>query len=53
MYLHHIHVNMFLISHQWLGTPLSVASEKGHLHIVRLLLQRGAMIDTRDEVRQS
>ena len=40
-------------SHQWSDTPLGVASWKGHLHIVRLLLQRGAMIETRDKVRQS
>ena len=40
-------------SHQWSATPLDIASEEGHLHIVRLLLQRGAMIETRDKVRQS
>ena len=53
---HHIHVNMYIFvfdSHQYSDTPLDVAGEKGHLHIVRLLLQRGAMIETRDAVRQS
>ena len=45
-------VPSYLFSHQWLDTPLDVASEEGHLHIVRLLLHRGAMIETRDEVRQ-
>ena len=46
---HHIH----FLSHQWLDTPLNIACQEGHLHIVRLLLQRGAMIETRDKVRQS
>ena len=34
-------------------TPLDIASFRGHLHTVRLLLQRGAVVDSRDEVRQS
>ena len=34
-------------------TPLDRASWCGHLHTVRLLLQRGAVVDSRDDVRQS
>ena len=34
-------------------TPLDVACQEGHLHIVRLLLRRGAKIETRDKVGQS
>ena len=34
-------------------TPLYGASLFGHLHTVRLLLQRGAVVDSRSEVRQS
>jgi hypothetical protein len=32
-------------------TPLSWAAEKGHLGVVQLLVERGADIDTKDDVR--
>ena len=39
------------ISHQDSATPLDRASQYGSLHVVRLLLQRGAKMECRDEVR--
>ena len=34
-----------------MATPLDTASEHGSIHVVRLLLQRGANIENRDKVR--
>ena len=55
-YAYCTHVNKytsFVDSHQFSETPLDGASQYGHLHTVRLLLQRGAKVDSRDRVRQS
>ena len=41
------------ISLQYSQTPLHRASWNGHLHTVRLLLQRGVKMDSRDDVRHS
>ncbi len=32
-------------------TPLHLASEHGRVAVVRLLMQRGAVVDARDKVR--
>ena len=42
-----------VLYHQYQATPLDTASQYGSLHVVRLLLQRGAKIESRDRVRQS
>ena len=38
---------------QYSSTPLDTASCYGSLHVVHVLLQRGAKVDSRDRVRQS
>ena len=50
---HHIMYIFVFDFHQWSTTPMDVASANGHLHIACLLSQRGAMMETRDVVRQS
>ena len=42
-----------MISFQRSETPLDRASNRGHLHTVRLLLRRGAVVDSRDRVSNS
>ena len=43
-------VNYVLVCLQYSQTPLHIASEGGHTETVRLLLERGAEVDARDEV---
>ena len=37
---------------QYGQTPLSWAAQKGHVPVVRLLLERGAVVDAKDKVRR-
>lgn len=51
--LHHVLLSTISVyCYQNLDTSLRAASREGHLHIVRLLLHRRAVVDSRDEVRQ-
>ena len=52
--IHHTHFTYaLLLSFQYSSTPLDTASCYGSLYVVRVLLQRGAKVDSRDRVRQS
>ncbi len=45
------HLSDGFVDRQFRKTPLHVASEKGHLPVVIALLDRGAFVGARDEVR--
>ena len=38
---------------QWWGTPLYIAASKGHTESIRALLQGGAAVDAKLEVRDA
>ena len=54
MYVSGIHTYAYIVAFALLfqngGTPLMVASEQGHLPVVKTLLEHSATIDLKDEV---